>query len=577
MKPAPNKKSSFIFMAVSFFIIVFIFSIGNLLGDTETSYEKEEKSQEEPKQEEELTPEEKQKLLEKEKKQKEEELREEYGEFFVPLPPLDRPENPPVTAKGLYLTGHSVGHSRYDDILEMVDDTELNSLVIDVKEDGGNITYDSNIEYVDTVNSEFDHVPISDLEEVLDDLHEKDIYPIARVVVFRDPHLAEEKSDLAIQRADGDGIWRDRKGTAWVNPYKEEVWDYNIAVAKEAAKLGFREIQFDYVRFPENAAQIEDEVKYPGEDGVEKDDNIAEFLEYAYEELEDYDVHVAADVFGVIVTSWGDTDQIGQTWEKIAPIVDYNCPMIYPSHYGPGYFGFDVPDANPEGVIRRAHEDAIKRNAQIDEPAELRPWLQGFTAGWIPGNISYGPEEVRTQIDAGLEMGIEDFLIWDASNNYMRLEDAFLSEEEAEKRAQELEEERKEKGHDHLRRTAKEALDIYIDAINDRDWREVYSLHRRAFEVEPKDIKDGINDWTATVAEYDVLETTEEEDYLISVKLDVVIDYGDGEKELNNDQWEIFMENNVWKMNPSGEFIELLSYEEEEDNEEESEENNDEN
>ena len=567
-------------MAASFFIIVLVFSIGNLLGDTKTSHEheKEEKSQEESNQEEEeLTPEEKRRLLEKAKEQKEEELREEYGEFFVPLPPIDRPENPPVTAKGLYLTGHSVGHTRYDDIIELVEDTELNSLVIDMKEDGGNITYDSNIEYVDTVNSEFPHVPISDVKEVLDDLHERDIYPIARVVVFRDPHLAEEQPDLAIQRADGGGIWRDRKGTAWVNPYKEEVWDYNIAVAKEAAKLGFREIQFDYVRFPENAAQIEDEVKYPGEDGVEKDDNIAEFLEYAYDELEDYDVHVAADVFGVIVTSWGDTDQIGQTWEKIAPIVDYNCPMIYPSHYGPGYFGFDVPDANPEGVIRRAHEDAIKRNAQIDEPAELRPWLQGFTAGWIPGNISYGPEEVRTQIDAGLEMGIEDFLIWDASNNYMRLEDAFLSEEEAEKRAQELEEERKEKGHDHLRRTAKEALDIYIDAINDRDWREVYSLHRRAFEVEPKDIKDGINNWTAKVDEYDVLETTEEEDYLKSVKLDVVIDYGDDEKELKNEQWEIFMENNVWKMNPSGEFIELLSYEEEEDNEEESEENNDEN
>ena len=96
-----------------------------------------------------------------------------------------------------------------------------------------------------------------------------------------------------------------------------------------------------------------------------------------------YNVHLAADTFGVIATSWGDSDRIGQTWEKIAPNVEYNCPMIYPSHYGQGYFGFAVPDARPYDTVYRALTDAIKRNASLEKPAIIRPWLQSFTATWV--------------------------------------------------------------------------------------------------------------------------------------------------------------------------------------------------
>ena len=356
-------------------------------------------------------------LAREEREKLEKERKEQMGSFYVPLPPLGQEKSPPVKVRGIYLTGHSVGmESRYRNLLEMVESSELNAMVIDVKNDHGMMSYCSKIPIVAEVGAN-NSAPVKDMKAVLDELHSKGIFPIARIVVFKDPLLAEQKPEWAIRSNKG-GIWRDRKGVAWIDPYEKNVWDYNIAIAREAALLGFREIQFDYVRFPENARQVEKETYHQAQNEFSKEEIIREFLIYAREQLEDYHVYLSADVFGVISTSWGDSDRIGQTWEEISPCVDYICPMVYPSHYGEGYFGLAVPDAYPAITVRNALVDSIKRNATLEKPAIIRPWLQNFTASWIEGHISYGPRQIREQIETAAHLGIDEYLLWNSKNLY---------------------------------------------------------------------------------------------------------------------------------------------------------------
>ncbi|MGI6097996.1 MAG: putative glycoside hydrolase, partial [Dethiobacteria bacterium] len=441
----------------------------------------EEVSEKEKKAEKERLEEERSKREEEKRRLREEALKKELGPFFVPLPPLEQEENPSVKVRGLYLTGNTVGlESRFNKLLELVKTTELNAMVIDVKNDHGLMSYKSEIEIVEEVGANRS-VPIKDMKRVMQELKRHDIYPIARIVVFKDPNLPEKCPEWGIQKKEG-GLWRDNKGIGWVNPYNKKVWDYNIAIAKEAALMGFREIQFDYVRFPENARRVDKEAYYPGADGRSKEEVIAEFIDYAREQLEEYNIHIAADTFGVIATSWGDSDQIGQNWELIAPRVDYNCPMIYPSHYGPGYFGYAVPDAHPEETIRKALTDSLKRNASVKNPGIIRPWLQGFTATWIPGHIPYGPNEIRLQIDTALEMGIEEYLIWNPKNRYF--ENAFRSAEETAQKEKELQRKRDSQGRDLLGKTALEAAKDFLEVFQKKDWREALYLHSANFELD---------------------------------------------------------------------------------------------
>ncbi|MDZ7836744.1 MAG: putative glycoside hydrolase [Actinomycetota bacterium] len=326
---------------------------------------------------------------------------------------MDQRKNSEIKVKGIYVTANSAGlEQRFQDFMDMIDATELNAMVIDVKNDHGVMAYPSEIEIVKEVMEDY-FEPIRDIRNLLLRLEEKNIYPIARIVVFRDPHLSQFHPEWAIQKREG-GVWVDRKGFTWMNPYEKKVWDYNIAIAKEAALMGFREIQFDYVRFPEDAENFDLQVELSSEKGLAKDEAIRDFLDYAQKQLKEYDVYVSADVFGVIATYITDKDGIGQSWEEITSVVDYIYPMVYPSHYGPGFFGLSVPDAKPRETILRAMEDAIKRNATVQNPAPIRPWLQGFTATWIKGNINYNPDRIREQIDAALDRGIEEFFIWNA-------------------------------------------------------------------------------------------------------------------------------------------------------------------
>ncbi|MGD9677759.1 MAG: putative glycoside hydrolase [Vulcanibacillus sp.] len=325
----------------------------------------------------------------------------------------------PREVRGLYLTGNTAGGSKYDDFIELLNSTELNSLVIDVKEDSGYVTYKSDVLKVNEIKSDRNTF-IRDIDELLKKAKENNIYTIARIVTFKDPFLSGADPDIAMKAKTG-GVWRDNKGVSWVDPYQKEVWEYNLALAIEAAEKGFNEVQFDYVRFPDNSKKVNSEVVFNNPGNITKAENIASFLSYTKENLVDYPIFISADVYGLTTTVTDDMG-IGQQWELITSVVDYISPMMYPSHYGPGLYGVSVPDANPFKIITSGIEDALEKNREVSEggnpTAIIRPWYQDFTASWIKGYIKYGPEEVLDQINAGKELGVKQYLMWNAGNVY---------------------------------------------------------------------------------------------------------------------------------------------------------------
>lgn len=323
--------------------------------------------------------------------------------------------------KGLYLTGNSAGlESRFNHMVELVNTTELNALVIDVKDDFGQISYTSNVPLVKELGA--DSVPkIKDIHKVMDILNKNDIYPIARIVTFKDSTAALNKPDLAIKSKDG-SVWKDNKDSAWLNPYNKDAWEYPISVAEEAADLGFKEIQFDYVRFPTDGKRSL--IDY-GQAGAEKTmaSAITEFLSYARERLQKKGVVVSADIYG-LVTTVNDDMGIGQHLEDAAMAVDVLCPMTYPSHYAYGTYGIKYPDLEPYKTVYTSLSTAQQRIDAIDSSApkaKLRPWLQDFTAVWLSPKSAYKQytaSDVKAQIKAAKDSGINEWILWNAGNKY---------------------------------------------------------------------------------------------------------------------------------------------------------------
>jgi len=310
-----------------------------------------------------------------------------------------------VPVRGLYLTGWSAGlDGKFYELLKYAKSSGLNAMVIDVKDDDGLITFPSKIPLAQEIGS--NSHKIKDIAARVKTLKENGIYPIARIVVFVDPVLAAKRPAWAILN----GKFKDRRGLAWTNPFNREVWKYNVDVAKEAVAAGFKEIQFDYVRFPEK--------NIPGvTEGVGKEkrvEAIAGFLRYARQELEPLGVFVSADVFGLTTTVVDDM-KIGQDYATVAGIVDYICPMVYPSHYNPGLFGLKNPNANPYETVYQSMLNARKKTPDL--PLEKhRPWIQDFSLY----GIHYGRAEVEAQIRALAKAGIHQFILWDPSNRYTR-------------------------------------------------------------------------------------------------------------------------------------------------------------
>ena len=316
----------------------------------------------------------------------------------------------PAAVRALYLNAWAAGSPRkLAKLIDMAERTEINAFVIDVKE-GGELSYQSQVKLAREVGATREY--IRDIRGLLAKLREKNIYPIARIVVFKDPVLAQAKPEFAVKTADG-GVWLDNKGKAWVDSYNRAVWDYNIAVAREAIDLGFSEVQWDYIRFADAPKSYLNRAVYPAAAGRAKSDAIREFMLYARAKLADLKVPVTADVFGLTVTTIGDMG-IGQQWEKMADAVDVILPMVYPSHFIRGNYGLRDPNAAPYRTIRRSMEDAIKRSKPLTNPAVIRPWLQAFTLG----PPRYTPAYVRAQIEAVYDVGLKEWVLWNPGSNY---------------------------------------------------------------------------------------------------------------------------------------------------------------
>lgn len=316
----------------------------------------------------------------------------------------------PAAVKGLYLNAWAAGSERkLDRLIGIANETEINTFVIDVKE-GGEISYRSQVPLARAIGA--DRQYIRDVRGVLRKLRENNIYPIARIVVFKDGVLAQARPDWAVQHENG-GDWLDSDGYRWVDSYNRYVWDYNIALAREAIELGFAEVQWDYVRFPDVPSRLMKTAVWPAAEGRSKADGIRDFLRYSQEQLAQYDVPITADVFG-LTTSVRTDMGIGQLWEKMAPVADVLLPMVYPSHYARGSYGIVHPNASPYETVKTALEHGVRRSEGIENGATIRPWLQDFTMGAPSYDASY----VRAQIDATHDAGIDEWVLWHPGSNY---------------------------------------------------------------------------------------------------------------------------------------------------------------
>ena len=336
-----------------------------------------------------------------------------------------------VKVRGIYISGPMAGSTElFRNILDSAAGTEINTVVIDFKDDQGRITCPVDSPVASEIGACRPYV--QDMKELIASLKERGLYVIARVVAFRDPWLAEKKPEWSLHLADG-SLYRDRQGMAWVDPYRKEVWDYLVEVGTEAKEAGFDEVQFDYIRFSTEGTMRDVVFDEAVTGGRSKTDVITEFVKYAYENLASQGLFVSADVFGTIIGSDIDAQAVGQVYTEMAKHLDYICPMIYPSHYGSGNFGLEHPDTMPYETVLEAlkksqmvMDQAAEADGHVSSQAIVRPWLQDFTASYLgEGNyIPYGYNEVQRQIQAVKDAGYDEWMLWSAANRYHFKEEA---------------------------------------------------------------------------------------------------------------------------------------------------------
>jgi len=314
----------------------------------------------------------------------------------------------PIYSKGVYVTFRTAGSSRIEEIINLIKNTELNSIVIDIKDYTGRIPFGTDSKLIKEIGSE--KIFISDMKELIRKLHKEEIYVIARIAVFEDNYLPRERPDLALKRAGG-GLWEDNKGLAWLDPSSKEVWDYVVEIARESAKIGFDEINLDYIRFPSDGET--GSIIYPFWDRkTPKKEIIRQFFEYFSQRIKPTGVFISVDLFGLTLTSETDLN-IGQWIEDAALYFDYICPMVYPSHYPVGYEGFENPALYPYEVIYKALLTGQERLASGSFSAKLRPWLQDFNLGAI-----YDGNMIELQKKAVYDAGAFGWLLWNPKNIY---------------------------------------------------------------------------------------------------------------------------------------------------------------
>jgi hypothetical protein len=328
-----------------------------------------------------------------------------------PAPPLS---HPPLHVRALYVNAWAFGGSRFRDLVRLADSTEVNSFVIDVKDDTGYLTYKSSVPTAIAIGANKQQ-RARDVAERLRLLHEHGIHPIARIVVAKDPLLAANKPGWSIQDKDG-GLWRDRLNFAWVDAFNDSVWVYASQLAAEAVQMGFSEVQFDYVRFPDEPKARMSRAIFPARRGGESVRSaVARQLTLLRDRVKPLGVPYTIDVFGMTTNVTIDMG-IGQVWEDLVSTADVVLPMVYPSHYYGAMYGASHPNSEPYKVVRAALQDGQRRSEKMGatRTAEIRPYLQAFTLG----QPRYTPEHVKEQIRAAADLGISAWVLWNPRSAY---------------------------------------------------------------------------------------------------------------------------------------------------------------
>lgn len=331
--------------------------------------------------------------------------------------PKPKPPPPPVHIKtpeevhAVYMTSWVAGSPQYrDNIINFISSSNINGIVVDIKDYTGKVSFVTNDEEIHAWKSE--EKRIADIRGLIDNLHRKNLYVIGRVSVFQDPFISKTHPELAVLNTKG-AVWKDRKGLSFIDPGATKYWDYIVRIARESERAGFDEINFDYIRFPSDGKLSE--AVFPYAKTTAKAVVMENFFTYLRRELIDLPVPISADLFGLATYSEDDLG-IGQVLERTAPHFDFISPMIYPSHYASGFQGFKNPAEHPYEVVLVSMERAVARlKAMGQDIQKLRPWIQDFDLG-----APYGVTEVLAQINALKKAGLSSWMAWDPSNVYTK-------------------------------------------------------------------------------------------------------------------------------------------------------------
>ncbi len=347
----------------------------------------------------------------------------------------------PKSVKGIYMSQCVVGTKTFrEKLVKLIDETEINSVVIDIKDYTGKISFPSDEPILKDSVSNACGAP--DMKEFIEELHKKNIYVLGRITVFQSPYHTGIHPEWAIKtQSDPNAVWKDFKGLSFIDVGAKPYWDYIVALSKAAYEIGFDELNYDYIRYPSDGPMAE--INSTWGEGKPKAIVLEEFFKYLSENVKPTGAVMSADLFGMTTTNYDDLN-IGQVLERAAPYFDFIDPMVYPSHYPKTFLGLDNPNKHPYEVVNYSLEHAVSRLVAtttttaitggelvasstpklyikpVYSPLKIRPWLQDFNYGGI-----YDAAAVRAQIKATYDAGLNSWLLWSASNVYTR--DALLT------------------------------------------------------------------------------------------------------------------------------------------------------
>jgi len=316
----------------------------------------------------------------------------------------------PEAVKALYMSGWVAGNKKLrDNLVRIIDITELNAVVIDIKDYTGKISFLSDNPTLKSIGSGENRIP--DIKEFIGELHDKGIYVIGRISSFQDSYLVHKQPEYAVTNKAG-ALWKDYKGVSWLDVSAKPVWDYLALIGDESYAVGFDELNFDYIRFPSDGNMLD--IAYPFSKDKLKSAALKDFFAFIDQKFRPKGIPISADLFGMTTSNTDDLG-IGQILEHALEHFDFVAPMVYPSHYPKNFMGIPVPAAKPYEIIHYAMKAGVDRAIVASTtPLKLRPWLQDFSIG----GVLYSPEMVRAQIQATYDVGLTSWLLWNASNVY---------------------------------------------------------------------------------------------------------------------------------------------------------------